>query len=160
MPIECSFANNEAMLFSTICGLPVFAIIISATELHLTTPSNLPPLPPSTRALLTRPYTAPIAAPVTTSNGFDIRNLTNGAYDLTIACRDYDFERDILVEVNDAGNIEVFRVADYGMGVKTSLGKGEDNMALEIKAIRRKEFYEERVGCEYTLSAQRKAMKS
>lgn len=140
------------MLLPTISILPVFAIIVSAAELHLTTPSNLPPLPPSTRALLSRPSTAPIAAPVTTSNGFDIRHLTQGVYDLTIACRDYDFERDILVEVSDAGNIEVFRVGDYGMGAKTSLGKGAGSLALEIRAIRRKEFYEERVGCECSLS--------
>jgi len=147
------------MLLSTISVLPVFAFIISAAELHLTTPSNLPSLPPSTRALLTRPSTAPIAAPVTTSNGFDIRNLTSGIYDLTIACRDYDFERDIVVEVDNAGNIEVFRVGDYGMGAKTSLGKGEDSLALEVRAIRRKEFYEERVGCECPLSVVRKGMK-
>jgi len=148
------------MLLSTISSLPVFAIIVAAAELHLTTSSNLPPLPPSTRALLTRPSTAPIAAPVTTSNGFDVRNLTSGVYDLVIACRDYDFERDIVVEVNDAENIEVFRVGDYGMGAKTSLGKGQDSLALEIRAIRRKEFYEERVGCECPLSAVRKGMRN
>jgi len=38
------------------------------------------------------------------------------------------------------------------MGAKTSLGTGEDSLSLEIRAIRRKEFYEERVGCEYSLS--------
>lgn len=64
-----------------------------------------------------------------------------------------------MVEVDDAGNIEVFRVGNYGMGAKTSLGKGEGNLALEIRAIRRKEFYEERVGCECPLSAVRKEMR-
>ena len=122
-----------------------------AAQLHLTTPAHLPPLPPSTRALLTRPSQSPISAPVTTTNGFIFRNLTSGIHDLSIACRDYDFERDIVVEVDDAGKVEVFRVGNYGMGAKTSLGMGGDKMALEVKAVRRKEFYEDRVGCEYSL---------
>lgn len=44
--------------------------------------------------------------------------------------------------------MEVFRVGNYGTGAKTSLARGDEMVAWEIRAIRRKEFYEERVGCE------------
>ena len=137
--------------------LTILAPLAFASQLHLTTPASLPPLPPSTRALLTQPSIAAIAAPVTTTNGFVFRNLTSGIYDLTIACRDYDFERDIIVEVDDAGKVEVFRVGNYGTGAKTSIATGVKRAVLEIKAIRRKEFYEERVGCEWTPAFARQA---
>lgn len=140
--------------------LTILAHVAVATQLHLSTPATLPPLPPSTRALLTRPSFAPIAAPVTTSNGFVFRNLTAGIYDLTIACRDYDFERDFIVEVNDAGRAEAFRVANYGTGAKTRVGAAGEKALFEIKAIRRKEFYEERVGCECTVIGEASARRS
>lgn len=119
-----------------------------AAELQLSLPSNLPTLPPSTHALLSQPSTAPISAPITTSNGFLFRNLTAGSYDLHIACRDYDFERDVTVEVLESGKVEVFRVGNYGMGAKTSIVAGEDN-GIELRVLRRREFYEEREGCEF-----------
>ena len=52
-----------------------------------------------------------------------------------------------MVEVDDAGRVEVFRVGNYGTGAKTSISAGAETVMVEIRAIRRKEFYEERVGC-------------
>lgn len=121
-----------------------------AVQLYLTTPANLPPLPPSTRALLTQQSNPHISVPVTTNNAFLFCNLTAGAYDLAIACRDYDFEREYAVEIDDAGKIGVFKFGYYGTGAKTRVKTGLEYLALEVKAVRRKEFYEERVGCEYT----------
>lgn len=106
--------------------------------LHL--PPNLPPLPPSTNALLIdTAFTR--TAPLTRVNTFVFRNLTQpGSYLLDIGCRDWDFAP-MVAHVREGTGIEVGR---KGGG---ELKRMEDG-GWEARLVRPRQGWEDRGGCE------------
>ena len=128
-----------------------------ASILQLNLPSHLPPLPPSTHAILSTPNTPLFTTPITTRNGFVFRNLTVGNYDLDIACREYDFEKGVSVVVGEGGGVGIWRhgllIAGQGEGQtrtngEKTEGKKTGKEEVEIRVVRRREWREERGGCE------------
>ncbi len=123
-----------------------------AATLTLSLPAHLPPLPPSTRAILTtlgQSYTAPL----TRKNTFDFRNLTqSGPYLLSVACRDYNIQG-LRVDVISRGTIGQGDDRVEVWSVKKDGGKGERVFAgedgrVELRVMGTREFYEGREGCE------------
>ena len=133
----------------------ISTLICASPSLSIRLPANLPPLPPSTHAILTAPPRPLITTPITTRNGFNFRNLTAGVYDLDVACREYDFEKGLVVEVTETSQIEVKRgsnvVASSGAGNYEVEGKAWQvtNVEFEMGVTRRREWREERGGCEF-----------
>ena len=133
--------------------LPTLLLPINASpSLLIRLPSSLPPLPPSTHASLLTPGQPLLTAPISTRNGFIFRNLTAGTYDLDVACREYDFEKGLVVRVGEECGIEVRR----GAAVIAGPAKGRDEvdwmtarLEFEMAVTRRREWREERGGCEF-----------
>lgn len=80
-----------------------------------------------------------------------------GNYDLDIACREYDFEKGVSVVVEQGGGVGVWRneilIAGQGEGETRANGeqregKGRGQEEVEIRVVRRREWREERGGCE------------
>ena len=161
--------------------LPILALLlptsVSAFTLTLSVPPNLPPLPPTTRAILTTRGHR-IKAPVTRRNTFVFRNLssppasasddaTTAAYTtstsseekneaeeavtsylLDIACRDYDF-LSYGVDVGRDGVVRMYRVNRGGAVLGEKVVVGEE--AVEVRVLRAREYYEGRPGCRFGL---------
>ena len=162
--------------------LPILALLlptsISAFTLTLSVPPNLPPLPPTTRAILTTRGHR-IKAPVTRRNTFVFRNLSSPfasasddatttayttstssegkneqeeeavtSYLLDIACRDYDF-LSYGVDVGSDGVVRVYRVNRGGAVLGEKVVVGEE--AVEVRVLRGREYYEGRAGCRFGL---------
>lgn len=129
--------------------LPIIVLLISllpyvlanqqqTLTLHL--PPNLPPLHPSTNALLIDTAFTRTAL-LTRANTFVFRNLTeSGTYLLDIGCRDWDFAP-MVAHVRDAG-IEVARKG--GGELKRMEGGG-----WEVRVVRPRQGWEDRGGCEF-----------
>lgn len=138
LPLSPALLFRLSIFFSLL-----FPPLTTPLTLTLSVPSQLPPLPPSTRAILTAPHGGPrIKAPVTRQNTFVFRNLTAppaprrelatsptgndedgggkraGTYSLDIACRDYDFLSygvDV-EEEGEGGGVGEMRVYRTGRG--------------------------------------------
>lgn len=122
--------------------LPYLLLLVNATSLTISVPANLRPLPPSTRAILTTTGTVH-KTHVTQWNTFVLKNIKHPAsYLLDIACRDYDFER-MRVEVDEEGRLAVWQ-GWYGGGEKVVEGL---DVALEVRVLRNRDYYEDRPGC-------------
>lgn len=119
-------------------------LVVYSASLTLHLPPNLPPLHPSTRALLTTTGITE-SAPITRSNTFVFRNLTTaGVYALDIGCRDWDFAP-MVVEVRQGK-----KGAGVGIEVKRK-GGGELRMleggGWEVRVIQARDCWEDRGGC-------------
>lgn len=137
----------------------VTALLLSVhalPELRIRLPSSLPPLPPSTHASLLAVGQPLLTAPITTRNGFLFRNLTTGTYDLDVACREYDFEKGLVVQVGEECGIEVRRgpavIAEPVKGNYELDGKWwlTSSLEFEVAVTRRREWREERGGCKFS----------
>lgn len=108
--------------------------------LTLYLPSNLPPVPSSSIALLVDTgFTR--TAPLTRANTFVFRNLTRpGSYLLDIGCRDWDFAP-MVAHVRDGAGIEVERRG--GGELKRVEGGG-----WEARVVKPRHLWEDRGGCE------------
>ena len=131
---------------------------VLASVLQINLPSHLPPLPPATHAILRTPNIPLLTTPITTRNGFVFRNLTVGSYNLDIACREYDFEKGVSVVVEEGGGVRVWRGPILIAGKveeemradhEQNEGKGRGKEEVEIRVVRRREWREERGGCEF-----------
>lgn len=134
--------------------LLAFTILSDAHTLTLTVPSSTPLLPASTRAHLTT-QALTLTAPITTKNNFVFRNLTKpGSYNLDVYCRDWDIEPALVIlQPGDGQKVEVFRRKPTG-GKGARLGGSEagEGGRVELRVRGRREYYEAREGCMFTLS--------
>lgn len=130
--------------------LPIIVLLISllpyafanqqqTLTLHL--PPNLPPLHPSTNALLIDTAFTRTAL-LTRANTFVFRNLTgSGTYLLDIGCRDWDFAP-MVAHVREGAGIEVGRKG--GGELKRMEGGG-----WEVRVVKPRQGWEDRGGCEF-----------
>lgn len=115
--------------------------------LTLSIPSTQPLLPASTRAHLTT-HGQTLTAPLTKFNTFRFSNLTAPAeYNLDIYCRDWDFEGAIVVVPRDKRDVEVYR-RNRRTGAKGARMLKNEGGNVEVRVKGRREYYEERGGCE------------
>ncbi|WEW56338.1 hypothetical protein PRK78_001781 [Emydomyces testavorans] len=141
-------------------------ISVAASILTITIPaSNLLPnpgaLPPSTHATLTTlsPRHALLKAPLSRSSSFSFRNLgldsdsslQTSSYLLDIHSRDYEFAP-YRVDVSADGNIigvwETYRGNPWdNKGAEKAVGTGSGLVHVEVKVLKKREFYEEREKC-------------
>lgn len=142
--------------------LALWPSLITAARLTLhipTTPlANPSTLPPTTHATL-QSSGPPISARLTRSNSFLFTNVPPGSYLATIHCRDYIFEPlriDVTIEeaVEGSGDKkEVIRAWQTFLGNEwenkgESRGSGGNGAVVEVKPVAKKDFFEERGGCE------------
>ena len=134
-------------------------LIVCSATLTIKVPGNLPPLPASSRATLST-LGATFSASVTVRNDFVFHDTPSGNYDLSIACRDWAFERGLVIvaespddanptERNKPSSFQVWRPMRGGWD-KRAL-KGSDDAAeaiVDVRLLGGRAFYEERQGCE------------
>jgi len=145
----------SSILFTLISSLLTSTLATTPSPLTLRVPAHIPPLPYTTRAILTTTNHTH-KAPITRSNTFvfpDIHTSTQSnpnqkklSYLLDIACRDYDF-MSYGVDVGRGGKVEIYRVGRGGIEMGGREVVGEEG--VEVRVLRIREYYEERAGCEF-----------
>lgn len=141
-------------------------LIVCSATLTIKVPGNLPPLPASSRATLST-LGATFSALVTVRNDFVFHDTPSGNYDLSIACRDWAFERGLVIVAespddanltkrNKPSSFQIWRPVRGGWD-KGAL-KGSDDAAeaiVDVRLLGGRAFYEERQGCESLVQRRR-----
>ena len=140
----------------------VFSVQLWATfcsaRLILRVPANLPPLPSSSRAILSAPGQS-ISAPLSVRNTFEFDEaIPIGTYDINVSCRDWAFERGLLLEIHPPkDDARQSRQHPSSMTISRPIRGGWDRNVLEeaengneatidMRLLSRREFYDQRQG--------------
>lgn len=144
--------------------LGFMASIANAAQLTVVVPQSPPllanpaTLPPSTHATLTGAPGVHYSARITPQNAMTFKNVTQGSYLLDIYTRDYTFPPcrvDVSMTeagADDSAPEEVVEVWQTFRGNEWSnkgpkFGEGKQQLAVELRPVARREFYQQRGGC-------------